>query len=84
MRGISRWRGFLWTSRNRTDNRYQITHTFMRSIIVLPPELSNSLMECATRAVSLQERYSLVAGCKFLVNNIYHSSVPIVHLLDSR
>lgn len=35
--------------------------------MVLPPEYSNALLDCSTRAISLQERYSLVAGCKFLV-----------------
>jgi len=42
--------------------------------MVLPPEYSNALLDCATKAISLQERYSLVAGCKFLVIFVKKSS----------
>ncbi|KAF8305820.1 hypothetical protein DL93DRAFT_2065964, partial [Clavulina sp. PMI_390] len=51
-----------------------IAHTFLRSMTVMPPELSNALMDCTTRAIALQERYSLVSACKFLVTFIKRSA----------
>lgn len=33
----------------------------------LPPQLFHALMQCAAGSLALQERYSLVSACQFLV-----------------
>lgn len=46
----------------------QFANHFVASFYHLPPELFNSLMQCAIASLGLQERYSMVAGCGFIVS----------------
>ncbi|KAF8962197.1 armadillo-type protein [Flammula alnicola] len=48
---------------------------FTNSFYSLPPGLLDALVQCAIRALSLQERYSLVAACNFVSTLIHRSSV---------
>ena len=47
----------------------QFVNHFVVSFYHLPPELFNSLMQCAIASLGLQERYSMVAGCAFIVSS---------------
>jgi hypothetical protein len=52
------------------SNRYlyaQIAVHFLGAFYSLPPGALDALIHCATTSLALQERYSLVAACKFLV-----------------
>ncbi|KZT01812.1 ARM repeat-containing protein [Laetiporus sulphureus 93-53] len=44
-----------------------VAQHFVATFYQLPPELFNALMQCAITSLALQERYSLVAACTFLV-----------------
>ena len=46
----------------------QIAQHFIPVFYQLPPELFNSCIQCAISALSMQERYSLVYSCNFLVH----------------
>ena len=46
---------------------------FPSALFALPLAMFGSLMNTTVMALSLQERYSLVASCKFLVRFILHS-----------
>ncbi|KAF5376630.1 hypothetical protein D9615_007856 [Tricholomella constricta] len=48
---------------------------FTRSFYTLPPGALDALLNCAVKALSLQERYSLVQACNFLCTLINRSSV---------
>ncbi|KAF9513538.1 hypothetical protein BS47DRAFT_1393254 [Hydnum rufescens UP504] len=50
----------------------EITRTFLHAMVILPAELSSGVLRCAIQSLSLQERYSLVGSCKFLVCRIIH------------
>lgn len=52
----------------------QFANHFVASFYQLPPELFSSLMQCAIASLGLQERYSMVAGCAFIVSRIYLAS----------
>ncbi|KAH9912340.1 ARM repeat-containing protein [Epithele typhae] len=41
-------------------------HHFLHNFYRLPPDLFNALIQCATSALALQERYSLASTCTFL------------------
>lgn len=45
----------------------QTAQDFTRSFYRLPPGALDALMTCAIAALALQERYSLVSACAFLV-----------------
>ena len=45
----------------------QTAQEFTKAVYSLPLELFDGLVRCAVKALSLQERYSLVAACNFLV-----------------
>jgi hypothetical protein len=45
----------------------QIAKHFLVGFYRLPPGALDALMQCAVTSLSLQERYSLVATCTFLV-----------------
>lgn len=47
-----------------------IAQHFVAVFYRLPPDLFNALMQCAVSALSLQERYSMVAACTFLLSLI--------------
>jgi hypothetical protein len=47
----------------------QVSHHFVSVFYQLPPESFDALVQCAISALSLQERYSLVAASTFLVNS---------------
>jgi len=49
----------------------QFANHFVSSFYHLPPEVFNSLMQCAIASLGLQERYSMVAGCAFIVSHNY-------------
>ncbi|PCH43249.1 ARM repeat-containing protein [Wolfiporia cocos MD-104 SS10] len=51
-----------------------VAHHFISTFYALPPELFDALIKCAITALSLQERYSLVAACTFLVSLINRTS----------
>jgi hypothetical protein len=46
----------------------QFANHFVASFYHLSPELFSSLMQCAIASLGLQERYSMVAGCSFIVS----------------
>jgi len=46
----------------------QFANHFVVSFYHLPPELFSALMHCAIASLGLQERYSMVAGCAFIVS----------------
>ncbi|KAF8188698.1 armadillo-type protein [Pholiota molesta] len=48
---------------------------FTSSFYALPPGLLDALLQCAVRALSLQERYSLVAASNFISTLIHRTSV---------
>lgn len=48
----------------------QFANHFVACFYLLPSELFNSLMQCAIVSLGLQERYSMVAGCAFIVSTI--------------
>ncbi|KAF8331847.1 armadillo-type protein, partial [Cantharellus anzutake] len=48
----------------------QISISFFSAIIAFPPDVANAVMMCSIHALKLQERYSLVGSCKFLVTLI--------------
>lgn len=45
----------------------QVAQDFTGNFYTLPPGALGALMQCTIRALTLQERYSLVAACTFLV-----------------
>lgn len=47
---------------------------FTNAFYALPPGLFDALIQCAIKALTLQERYSLVSACNFLVRQIYISA----------
>lgn len=51
----------------------QFANHFVVSFYHLPPELFGSLMQCAIASLGLQERYSMVAGCAFVVSQSHIS-----------
>jgi importin-13 len=50
----------------------EIARAFLHAMVILPAELSSGVLRCAIQSLSLQERYSLVGSCKFLVRCIIH------------
>ena len=56
------------TSCRRSFEVVQFVNHFVASFYHLPPELFNSLMHCAIASLGLQERYSMVSGCTFIVS----------------
>ena len=51
----------------------QVAQDFTGTFFTLPPGLLDALLQCAISALSLQERYSLVASCNFLVRWSIHT-----------
>jgi hypothetical protein len=49
----------------------QVSYHFVSVFYQLPPESFDALVQCAISALSLQERYSLVAASTFLVRSSY-------------
>ena len=49
----------------------QASQDFTSAFYALPNGLLDSVMQCAVRALCLQERYSLVAACNFIVRMIF-------------
>lgn len=49
----------------------QVAQDFTNTFYSLPPGALDALMHCAIEALSLQERYSLVSACNFLVRFHY-------------
>lgn len=47
-----------------------VAQHFVSTFYSLPPELFNALMSCAVTSLNLQERYSLVAACNFVITLI--------------
>ena len=45
----------------------QAAQDFTEAFYTLPPGLFDALIQCAISALALQERYSLVSACQFLV-----------------
>lgn len=46
----------------------QMAQHFVAAFYRLPPNLFNALMQCTVTSLGLQERYSLVGACTFLVS----------------
>jgi Importin 13 repeat len=59
-----------------------VAHYFLAIIYRLPQDLLSSLLLHAIAALSLQERYSLVGSCKFLVCSLVSQTTPILNNLQ--
>ena len=53
----------------------QVAKNFVASFYRVPPGTFDTLMHCSVSSLSLQERYSLVAACNFLVRSSAHCSL---------
>ncbi|KAF8632069.1 hypothetical protein AX15_002067 [Amanita polypyramis BW_CC] len=53
----------------------RVAQDFTNTLYFLSPGALDALMQCATQALSLQERYSLVSACNFLTSLINRSSI---------
>ncbi|KAF9073098.1 ARM repeat-containing protein [Rhodocollybia butyracea] len=53
----------------------RVAQNFTGNFYTLPPGALDTLMQCTIRALTLQERYSLVAACTFLSTFIHRSYV---------
>ncbi|KAJ3726691.1 armadillo-type protein [Lentinula raphanica] len=56
----------------------KVAQGFIQNFYTLPPGGLDALMQCTIRALSLQERYSLVAACTFLNSFISRTAVHSV------
>jgi len=57
----------------------RVAQDFTSTFYTLPPGLLDGLVQCAIKTLSVQERYSLVAACNFLITLINRSSALNVH-----
>ncbi|CAA7262307.1 unnamed protein product [Cyclocybe aegerita] len=53
----------------------RVAQDFTNAFYALPPGLLDALVQCAVKALSLQERYSLVSACSFLSTLVNRSSL---------